>query len=248
MACITFVIIGIVLALRFPRGGIGLVIGGGPWSSPSIMWAHRGREPGRPGACRSLVRHVGAQYRADGPGSHLALLWVSRRIRVHPRRRLPGGDRGPGALQPPAAAEGAPVIRTLLTIRQCAAQTQSACGHGLRQLDRYVLSTWLRLFVLAALGLPLVAIFFNLTDMLSKLLDRGLTMREIADQLRVCPPRVRFPGHAGRGAPGHRVHRRRHGPALRADCRQGRRAELSPPHAAPVHCGRAGRGSGLRRG
>jgi lipopolysaccharide export system permease protein len=29
MACITFVIIGIVLALRFPRGGVGLVIGGG---------------------------------------------------------------------------------------------------------------------------------------------------------------------------------------------------------------------------
>ncbi len=50
---------------------------------------------------------------------------------------------------------------------------------GLRQLDRYVLGTWIRLFVLAALGLPLVAIFFNLTDMLSKLLDRGLTMREI---------------------------------------------------------------------
>ncbi len=29
MACITFVIVGIVMALRFPRGGIGLVIGGG---------------------------------------------------------------------------------------------------------------------------------------------------------------------------------------------------------------------------
>jgi lipopolysaccharide export system permease protein len=29
MACISFVIVGIVLALRFPRGGIGLVIGGG---------------------------------------------------------------------------------------------------------------------------------------------------------------------------------------------------------------------------
>jgi hypothetical protein len=51
--------------------------------------------------------------------------------------------------------------------------------NGLRQLDRYVLGTWLRLFVMAALGLPLIAIFFNLTDMLSKLLDRGLTMREI---------------------------------------------------------------------
>jgi lipopolysaccharide export LptBFGC system permease protein LptF len=29
MACISFVIIGIVMALRFPRAGIGLVIGGG---------------------------------------------------------------------------------------------------------------------------------------------------------------------------------------------------------------------------
>jgi lipopolysaccharide export system permease protein len=28
-ACVSFVIIGIVMALRFPRGGIGLVIGGG---------------------------------------------------------------------------------------------------------------------------------------------------------------------------------------------------------------------------
>ena len=52
-------------------------------------------------------------------------------------------------------------------------------ANGLRRLDRYVLGTWLRLFVMAALGLPLIAIFFNLTDMLSKLLDRGLTMREI---------------------------------------------------------------------
>ena len=29
MACVSFVIVGIVMALRFPRGGIGLVIGGG---------------------------------------------------------------------------------------------------------------------------------------------------------------------------------------------------------------------------
>jgi lipopolysaccharide export system permease protein len=29
LACVSFVIIGIVMALRFPRGGIGLVIGGG---------------------------------------------------------------------------------------------------------------------------------------------------------------------------------------------------------------------------
>ena len=28
-ACITFVLMGVVLALRFPRGGMGLVVGGG---------------------------------------------------------------------------------------------------------------------------------------------------------------------------------------------------------------------------
>ncbi len=63
---------------------------------------------------------------------------------------------------------------------------------GLRQLDRYVLGSWIRLFVLAALGLPLVAIFFNLTDMLSKLLDRGLTMREITISYMYAIPEYAF--------------------------------------------------------
>jgi lipopolysaccharide export system permease protein len=63
---------------------------------------------------------------------------------------------------------------------------------GLRQLDRYVLGSWLRLFVLASLGLPLVAIFFNLTDMLSKLLDRGLTMREITISYAFAIPEYAF--------------------------------------------------------
>jgi lipopolysaccharide export system permease protein len=50
---------------------------------------------------------------------------------------------------------------------------------GLRALDRYVLSSWVRIFVLTALGFPIVSILINLTDTLNKLLDRGLTMREI---------------------------------------------------------------------
>jgi lipopolysaccharide export system permease protein len=70
------------------------------------------------------------------------------------------------------------VIRTLLA-KGVRWLKRKLAGHGLRHLDRYVLGTWLRLFVMAALGLPLIAIFFNLTDMLSKLLDRGLSMREI---------------------------------------------------------------------
>jgi lipopolysaccharide export system permease protein len=51
---------------------------------------------------------------------------------------------------------------------------------GLSTLDRYVLGSWVRIFVLTALGFPLVSILINLTDTLNKLLDRGLTMREIA--------------------------------------------------------------------
>jgi lipopolysaccharide export system permease protein len=51
---------------------------------------------------------------------------------------------------------------------------------GMRQLDRYVLDSWVRIFVLTALGFPLVSILINLTDTLNRLLDRGLTMREIA--------------------------------------------------------------------
>ena len=37
---------------------------------------------------------------------------------------------------------------------------------ALRTLDRYVLGSWLRIFVLTALGFPLVSILINLTDML----------------------------------------------------------------------------------
>jgi lipopolysaccharide export system permease protein len=47
-------------------------------------------------------------------------------------------------------------------------------------LDRYVIGLWLRLFVLTALGFPIVSILINLTDSLNKLLDRGLTVQQIA--------------------------------------------------------------------
>jgi lipopolysaccharide export system permease protein len=49
----------------------------------------------------------------------------------------------------------------------------------IRTLDRYVFTTWLRIFVLTALGFPLVSILINLTDTLNKLLDRGLSMQQI---------------------------------------------------------------------
>lgn len=46
-------------------------------------------------------------------------------------------------------------------------------------LDRYVLAHWLRIFAATALGFPIVVLIINLTDQLSKLLDRGLGPRQI---------------------------------------------------------------------
>jgi len=49
----------------------------------------------------------------------------------------------------------------------------------MRILDRYVLRSWVTIFVLTALGFPVVSIMINMTDNLEKLLDRGLKMPEI---------------------------------------------------------------------
>jgi lipopolysaccharide export system permease protein len=65
-------------------------------------------------------------------------------------------------------------------IRKLVADLRHLHVHGLRQLDRYVLHSWVRIFVLTALGFPLVSILINLTDTLNRLLDRGLTMKQIA--------------------------------------------------------------------
>jgi len=48
-----------------------------------------------------------------------------------------------------------------------------------RILDRYVLGSWLMIFVLTAIGFPVVSIMINMTDNLEKLLDRGLKFPEI---------------------------------------------------------------------
>ena len=46
-------------------------------------------------------------------------------------------------------------------------------------LDRYVLHTWTRTFVLTALGFPIIAILIDLTDNLRGLLSKGLTWSQI---------------------------------------------------------------------
>ena len=49
----------------------------------------------------------------------------------------------------------------------------------MRILDRYVVRSWVLIFVLTALGFPVVSIMINMTDNLEKLLDRGLKLPDI---------------------------------------------------------------------
>ncbi|MEO8294155.1 MAG: LptF/LptG family permease [Gemmatimonadota bacterium] len=50
----------------------------------------------------------------------------------------------------------------------------------IRTLDRYVLRSWVRIFIITALGFPLVSIVINLIDFLDKWLSRGMTAGQIA--------------------------------------------------------------------
>ena len=45
----------------------------------------------------------------------------------------------------------------------------------MRLLSRYLIWQWVRIFLLAAVGLPVVSVLMYLTDKLNRLLDRGLT-------------------------------------------------------------------------
>jgi lipopolysaccharide export system permease protein len=85
MACITFVIIGIVLALRFPRGGIGLVIGGG-----TLIFAihYIGLTAGESLADRG---HVAPWFAMWAPNIMLTVLGIFGLLRVS---RQSGSTRG----------------------------------------------------------------------------------------------------------------------------------------------------------
>jgi lipopolysaccharide export system permease protein len=85
MACISFVIIGIVMALRFPRGGIGLVIGGG-LAVFSIHYV--GLTAGESLADRGLIPPWAAMW---SPNIILTIIGVIGLIRVS---RESGSTRG----------------------------------------------------------------------------------------------------------------------------------------------------------
>jgi len=188
LACISFVILGIVMALRFPRGGIGLVIGGGLLVF-SIHYV--GLTAGESLADRGIVSPWVAMWT---PNIVLTLLGLIGLVRVS---RESGSTRG-GDFQEvvdgikhllrrlgPVVGWLAPVGRLYRkaagTVRGTTRRRRlpGALTH-LRRLDQYVLQSWTRIFILTALGFPIVSILINLTDNLNRLLDRGLSVKEIA--------------------------------------------------------------------
>ena len=207
LACVSFVIIGIVMALRFPRGGFGLVLGGGllvfsihyvgltagesladrgyvsPWLA---MWA--------PNILLTIVGVIGlirisresgstrgGDFQEVLEGIRGLLHRLLRLIRALVLRPL-GVVLGP--LLPPLRRLLLPLERFLQShmrpLRGGPWRTGLLQLVGLRQLDRYVLDSWIRIFVLTALGFPVVSILINLTDNLNRLLDRGLSVKEVA--------------------------------------------------------------------
>jgi LPS export ABC transporter permease LptG len=207
LACVSFVIIGIVMALRFPRGGFGLVLGGGLLVF-SIHYV--GLTAGESLADRGYVSPWLAMW---APNILLTILGVIGLIRIS---RESGSTRGGdfqevleairGVLQRllrlfrglvlrPLLALLAPLLlplrRLLLPLERFLQPLVRPLRGGpwrmgllqlvgLKQLDRYVLDSWIRIFVLTALGFPLVSILINLTDNLNRLLDRGLSVKEVA--------------------------------------------------------------------
>jgi LPS export ABC transporter permease LptG len=182
LACVSFVIIGIVMALRFPRGGIGLVIGGGLLVF-SIHYV--GLTAGESLADRGYVSPWLAMWAPNILLTAVGLLGLFKVSRESGSTR--GGDFQEvlDAIKHLLGRLG-PLFRPLAPLaRKLRSRTHTRKPalfriRGLRQLDQYVVEGWVRIFVLTALGFPVVSILINLTDNLNKLLDRGLTMREIA--------------------------------------------------------------------
>ncbi len=50
---------------------------------------------------------------------------------------------------------------------------------GIGLLDRYILRSWIRIFVLTAFGFPVVSVLIKITDNMRRLLSNGLTVTEI---------------------------------------------------------------------
>ena len=155
-ACLIFVLIGAPIALRFPRGGVGLVIG---VSLLVFALYYVGLIGGESLANDGLVPPFWAMWGTNviltSSGSCCCCGWARIRRRT-------------------VAVTGARARRAAGAARRAAAPAPERAMRLVRPLDRYVFVEWVKIFLATALGLPILLVIIDLTDNLEKYLDRNL--------------------------------------------------------------------------
>ena len=172
-ACIVFVLIGAPIALRFPRGGVGLVIG-----VSLVVFAiyYVGLIAGESLADRAFLTPFWAMWAANviltGVGLVL-LVRMGTRGRDVARRRPVGVHRW----------HARPASRSSAAASACRSSVDTGPPDAqriFRPLDRYVFSEFWKIFTMTALGFPVLIVIIDLTDNLDKYLNRQLPRSQIA--------------------------------------------------------------------
>ena len=160
-ACVIFVLLGAPVALRFPRGGVGLTIG----VSLGVFGLYYVGLVAGEALARAQPRHA---VLGDVDDQHPP---ARRRARAHVAPRARGHDRRGGARRPSsscACASGSAAREPRMRMRL------------LRPLDRYVLSEFLKILAATALGFPVLVIVIDITESLQKYLLRHVPPMDIA--------------------------------------------------------------------
>ena len=167
-ACIVFVLIGAPIALRFPRGGVGLVIGA---SVGIFALYYIGLVAGEALADRLIMGPFLAMWLTNILffGIGLAAALANAEGNGHGARRRLGGGLGcdPRLVRAPGAPRWHP------------ARAEAHDVTLLHPLDRYVFREFWKIFVATAVGFPLLVIVFDLTEKLDKYLARDLSRGKI---------------------------------------------------------------------
>ena len=209
-ACLVFTLMGPPLALRFPRSGVGFVV-----TASSVIFS---------------VYWVGlilgeslAERRVASPA---VTMWLSNVIFLVVGIAPAFGDEPHG--RQPARWRARPG-RALQEGRTSRARRGERV---IRTLDRMVLGTFFRLFILVAVAVPPLFILGDFTEQADSYLDRGLTRAEILRGLPLQAAGVPLVLPADRGARGDGLHDLQHDAPPRDRSGQGGGDLVLPDHGA----------------
>ena len=162
-ACVVFVLLGAPLAVRFPRGGLGLVIAA---SSGIFAISWMGLIGGENLADRGIAPPAVAMWTPNLIFLLIGFWLASRMGREAATMRGGGWDDLFWTLRA-FVGRGGPAFHT------------RPGTHLMRILDRLVARTFFRIFVLSIFATPPLFILADVTENLDRYLDRGLTGAQV---------------------------------------------------------------------